>query len=413
MLDTLPRPSPAETVEAVAVADIQTTTRTFKYRIYPTRSQVEALELHLREACRLYNAALQERRDAWRMRRESVSFYSQSRQLKDIRRNGDIAIANFTIAEEVLRRVHAAFEAFFRRIKSGDRPGYPRFRPVARFDSLDTRFGRGARIIRGRLSLHGVGDVKVKWHRAPLGVPKRLTIKRDGRRWFACVVCTSVPAQQLAPTDACVGLDVGLTSLAVLSDGGVIENPRSERASERSVRRARRALSRCRPRSARSKRAAAAVRKLASAVGRRREDYHHKVSRRIVNAYGYIAVEDLNIRGLARTRLARSIHDAGWASLINKIAYKAESAGRVLVRVNPRGTSQACLCGASVPKTLSDREHVCTECGLVAPRDLVSAQLIERLGRSQWSPTCLTGAVDHEARKGVATSGPPALENQP
>jgi putative transposase len=117
------------------------------------------------------------------------------------------------------------------------------------------------------------------------------------------------------------------------------------------------------------------------------------LSREIVNEFGSIAVEDLNVRGLARTRLAKSIHDAAWASFIDKLAYKAESAGREFVKVNPSGTSQMCLCGASVPKTMKDRWHECAECGLSEPRDFVSAMLIERLGRSRQALTVPIGAV--------------------
>lgn len=366
-------------------------TRTFKYRIYPTPVQVAALEVQLSEACRLYNAAVAERRGAWRIQRKSITFYEQSRQLKEIRAAGDLGLVNFTTAARVLRRVDRAFRAFFRRVRTGDTPGFPRFRPSARFDSIDCQVGNGASITAARIVVAGVGAVKTKWHRPMAGTAKIVTVKREGRRWFACVACDHVPAEALAASSESVGLDVGLASFATLSDGSVLENPRHDEAAQKRMRRAQRALSRCQRDSRRRRVVAMRLRQQQSKVRRQRADVHHKASRAIVNRYGCIAVEDLSIKGLARTRLARSIRDAAWALFIDKLTYKAESAGRTLVKVNPRGTSQTCLCGARVEKTLSVREHVCTACGLVAPRDLVSAQLIERLGRSQWSSTELTG----------------------
>lgn len=372
--------------------DLDTLTRTFKYRIYPTASQVAALELHLSEACRLYNAALQERRDAWRMQRKSVSFYDQTRQLTEIRSAGDVGIVCAKTGEQVLRRVDRAFRAFFRRVRSGDRPGYPRFKSVHSFDSFTAVIGNGATIVDGRVVIRGVGALKAKWHRPLSGKPKAVIARREGRRWFVCILVVG-PEVAVAPaSELAVGVDLGLTELATLSDGSSVPNDRHAGSAHKIVRRVHRALSRCHRGSKRRRLVAARLQAKRRAVARRRADAHHKATRAIVSRYGYIAVEDLNIRSLARTRLAKSIHDAAWASFINKLTYKAESAGRVLVKVDPRGTSQACLCGASVPKTLAVREHVCHECGLVAPRDLVSAQLIERLGRSRWSLTMPTEA---------------------
>ena len=122
-------------------------------------------------------------------------------------------------------------------------------------------------------------------------------------------------------------------------------------------------------------------------IRNQRADFHHKTARRLVNTHGMIAVEDLNIKGLAGSMLAKSVHDAGWSAFINKLTYKAAEAGRKLVYVNPRGTSQTCLCGAFVPKTLRQRWHQCDQCGLSTARDHVSAQLILGLGLSLLGPT--------------------------
>lgn len=366
----------------------------FTYRIYPTVRQVQALELHLREACRLYNAALQERRDAWTMQRKRITFYSQNAQLTEIRQAGDLAICSRKCAEGVLRRVDFAFAAFFRRARSGDVPGYPRFKSWRSYDSLSFfPWGNGIGITRsGRLHVLGIGDIKLKLHRPILGEPKSAVIRRQAGRWHVALMC-AVDAVALPPSDRSVGVDVGLSSFAVLSDGTAIPAPRYLRASERKLKRQQRHLSRCQERSNRRLEAVRSVARAHVAIRNQRADFHHKLSRNIVNHHGLIAVEDLNIKGLVRTRLAKSIHDAGWASFLDQLSYKAENAGREFVRVNPAGTSQTCLCGASVPKLLKDRWHSCPACGLEAPRDLVSAQIIQRLGLSRQTLTEPLGAV--------------------
>lgn len=367
--------------------------RVFKYRLYPDRLQVAALELHLSEACRLYNAALQERRDAWGMSRKRITRYSQDKQLKEIRAAGDIGIVSFSCARDVLMRVDRAFVAFYRRSRSGDKPGYPRFKSSHRFDSIAFEIGHGASAPSdGKIRLQGIGQVKLKLHRPLAGAALVAIVKREAGRWYVSIA-TEVGAERLQPVEHSVGIDVGLTSFAVLSDATVIDNPRHGRRAERAFRVAQRRVARRQRRSNRRKKAVHLLQRAHVRLANQRADFHHKVSREIVNAYGRIAVEDLNIKGLARTRLAKSIHDAGWRSFIDKLAYKAESAGREFVKVNAAGTSQTCLCGARVPKTLSVRTHVCPECGFTAPRDFVSAVLIERLGRSRQALSHSRGEV--------------------
>ncbi len=358
------------------------TFKSFQFRAYPTAQQAAALELHLSEACRLYNSALQERRDAWKMKRERITFFSQCRQLKDIRAAGDIGIANATAAACVLRRLDHAFAAFFRRVKAGEKPGYPRFRSVRRYDSIAFQIGDGASALSERsVRIQGVGHISLKMHRSIEGRPKEVTIKRDAGRWFVVVACEVEPAT-LPPCHAAVGVDVGLTDFATLSDGSAVPNPRHERQAASKVRVARRAVARKARGSHRRQKAVQRLQRALGKVRRQRADFHHKLSREIVNDNGLIAVEDLNIKGLAGGMLARSVHDAGWASFIDKLASKAESAGRLLVKVDPRGTSQTCPCGASVPKTLTDRWHDCPACGLSLSRDHAAAINILRLGRS-------------------------------
>jgi putative transposase len=363
--------------------------RTFKYRLYPTRVQEVALAGQLREACRLYNAALQERRDAWRTARHSVNYYEQANQLRAIRAAGHLDLANFSACQDVLRRVDKTFAAFFRRLKAGQTPGYPRFKSHRRYDSLTwPSYGDGCRLLdSGRLYLQAFGRVKVKLHRPVDGMIKTVTVKREAGRWYVCfsVECAAAPLP--ASTEA-VGIDVGLTSFAVLSDGTVIDNPRYARQAQARVRIAQRKVAR-RRKGGHGRRAAVQLLQRAHAhIVNQRTDFHHQTARALVNRYGLIAVEDLNVKGLAGSMLAKSVHDAGWGQFLRRIDDKAASAGRQYVQVNPAGTTQRCSgCQTVVPKSLSQRWHSCSACGLSLSRDENAAREILRLGLSLQAPT--------------------------
>lgn len=359
----------------------------FKYRAYPTAAQERTLLSQLAEAARLYNAALQERRDAWRMCGKRIGFYDQVLQLKDIRAAGDIGIPSSKIAEDVLRRVDLAFKAFFRRVKAGERPGYPRFRSASRYDSLTTCRANQQWVRGQRVGLYGIGDIKIKLHRPLEGTVKTVSVKRAAGRWYVIFACEVGP-QPLPPSSATVGIDVGLTSFAVLSNGETIQNPRHGKHGQRRLRVAQRRLAR-RVRGSRGRRKAVLlVQRAHERVANQRRDFHHKAARALVNRFGLIAVEDLNVKGLARSYLARPVHDAGWGQFLRLLTEKAESAARVLVAVNPAGTSQQCSgCGAIVPKRLSDRLHECLACGLSLGRDHNAALNILRAGMARAAPT--------------------------
>lgn len=362
--------------------DCATVSRTFRYRLYPTTAQVEVLTLQLSEACRLYNAALQERRDAWAMQRKRVSLFDQGLQLKSIRADGDIQLPNFAVARNVLRSVDRAFAAFFRRAKAKERrAGFPRFKASRTFRTLTFDYGTGVKLLNGnRLRLQGVGGVRLRVHRPLHGKIKTVSVRRECGGWYACFSVLTKPAG-LEPSQAAIGIDVGLTAFATLSDGSQIDNPRYFRKAERKLRIAQRRVARRTRGSRRRYKAARGVEKAHARVRRQRADFLHKASRDVVNGFGLIAVEDLNVSGLSTSPVAKSVYDAGWSIFINNLTYKAESAGREVVRVNPSGTSQTCKCGARVPKGLNQRWHECSECGLSLSRDHVSALVILGRGR--------------------------------
>ncbi len=356
--------------------------KTYKYQLYPTTVQTHALEEQLGEACRLYNAALQERRDAYRACGLALTYYDQARQLKEIRHDGALGLANYSSSQDILRRVDKTFKAFFGRGKAGKKAGYPRFKSRRRFDSYTfPSYGDGCRLTGMRLYLQGVGHIKVKLHRPVDGRLKTVSVKREAGKWFACF-SVEYAAEALPVRAARVGLDVGLTDFATLSTGETIPHNRYSRTAQAQLRLAQRRVAR-RKRGGRNRnKAVLLLHKAHAHVKNQRADFQHKTARALVNTYGVIAVEALNVQGLARGMLAKSVHDAGWAGFFTKLTTKAAEAGRLLVQVNPRGTSQTCLCGAPVPKTLSQRWHQCPVCGLSAARDHVSAQLILGLGLS-------------------------------
>ena len=246
-----------------------------------------------------------------------------------------------------------------------------------------------------------MGDLKVRWHRTlPADARiKTVTAKRQAGRWF---VCFSVAVPEPAPLPdsiAAVGIDVGLTTFAVLSDGSETANPRHFRHAERRLRVSQRRLARRQRRSRRRLKARDQLARIHAHIADQRRDFHHQTARALVERYGLIAVEDLNVKGTAGSMLAKAVHDAGWSQFLAILSTKAADAGRIVMSVNPAGTTQACSsCGEVVPKTLAERWHDCTACGLSlgrdhnAARNILHRALIERPG---WGHQAVTVEVAH------------------
>jgi len=370
--------------------------KAFLYRLYPSKLQAEKFQILLDMARTFYNAGLQERKEAWQKNHVSLNFYDQANQLKEIRAtNPEYKSLNYSATTEILRRLDKTFKAYFRRIKSSEKPGYPRFKSRDRFNSI-TFPGYanhdGVGFHSNKLYIMNVGEVKIKLHRSLEGQIKTVTIKRQCGKWYA-VFSNVVEAEPLPVSGRQVGIDVGLTSFAVTSDNEIIENPRYLREAEAALRKAHRKVSRRKKGGRNRRKAVKLLAKQYEKVKNQRKDFAHKLARNIVNTYGYIAVEDLQIANMVQNHhLSKSISDAGWGQFLGFLAYKAEEAGRQFVRVNPSGTTQRCSnCGTIVPKTLSVRIHRCPVCGLVLPRDYNSALDILRLGRSLWGITYDTG----------------------
>lgn len=349
--------------------------RSFKFHIRPNKEQAEALDALLGDACTLYNACLEQRIDAYRRRGVSLRYGNQAAELKAVRAADPAFVRwSFTTLQQVLRRVDKTFAAFFKRGH-----GFPRFRSRTRFDSVDMRVGDGLTIRKtGRLGVVGVpGQIKVRWHRdlpegATLG---HAVLSRKAGKWFVCFQ-VEFKAEAATHTGPAVGIDLGLNSMIATSDGETIEAPRFARKAAAALRRHQRALARCKRGSNRRRKAKARLATASAHVANQRRDFSHKLSRSLVERFGLIAFEKLNLNGLKRGMLARSVHDAAWSQLVQFTTYKAEGAGGSVVLVDPRGTSQTCPdCGTIKPKRLSERMHRC-DCGCALDRDVAAAKVV-------------------------------------
>ena len=356
--------------------------KAYKYKLRISKKIGDSFNQTLAVCCDLYNAGLQERRDAYKLERKSISYSEQCLELTDVREaDADIANIYSQVTQDALRRLNKAFLAFFRRVKARQTAGYPRFRSKSRYDSF-TYPQSGFRLDGDKLHLAKIGSVRLRLSRPVEGKIKTCTIKRQPDGWFVILTAETAP-KHLPERAEQVGVDVGLFSFATLSDGTEIDNPRWYREAQAKLRRAQRKVARRKKGSHRRRKAVQLLARTHQHVANQRRDFQHKISRGLVNNHQVIAVEDLNVKGLASGMLAKSVNDAGWSSFINMLAYKAADAGRDLIKVDPRGTSQTCTCGAHTPKTLSQRRHQCTACGVSANRDHVSAQVIlQRAGQS-------------------------------
>lgn len=384
--------------------------RSYKFLLRPTSRQSAMLADCLEDTRQLYNAALEERREAWRMGKHHIGFCSQDAQLKEIRaadpeRYGRWA---FVCERAAIRRLDRAFKAFYRRCKAGGKPGYPRFKGRGRFDSIEWEAGNGARwdsvpyLTATRVYLLGIGHVRVHQHRAVKGRVKTITAKREGNRWYVVLSCDDVAAESLEPTGAVVGIDMGIASFLTTSDGQHVPNPRPLATVGDRLAIAQQSLSRKQRGSNRRREAVRKVVSLHGKVRRTRLDHAHKTALTLVRDHDVIAHEALKVTNMARRpkpRLAedgtyepngaaakaglnRSIHDAGWGVFLRVLAAKAESAGRTIIAVDPRHTSQRCSqCGhVAKENRVTQAEFRCLSCGHQAHADVNAAQNILRAG---------------------------------
>jgi putative transposase len=374
----------------------------YTFRLYPTRKQEQLLTWTLERARELYNAALQERRDAYRMAGKSITYYDQANQLPEIKQiRPEYKDIQSQVLQDVLRKADKTFKAFFARCKRGDTPGYPRYKGKGQYDSFTYPQAGFSLPHDNRVCLSKIGCIKVKMHREIKGVIKTCTIKREGEHWYLIFAC-EVEQEPMQASQEAVGIDLGLLHFATLSTGETIENPRYYRKAEKKLTKHQQALARKKRGSHRRRKAVKLVARAHRKVRNQRNDFLHKASRQLVNSYGTIVFEELQPANMskrpkpkqdengkylpngaaAKGGLNKSLVDAGWGMFQQFCLYKAENAGREVLFVNPKYTSQICSgCGTVKKKELSERWHSC-ECGRELDRDHNAAINILRLGHS-------------------------------
>lgn len=379
----------------------------YNYRLYPNQEQRQTLNRILEIHRGLYNDALTERRLAWKMNRKSINYRDQANQLKAIRAfDEEAAFVNYSSIQQTLRKLDKAFDAFFRRIKSGEKPGFPRYKGKGWFKSVCYVYNDGLRLKGDRLYIQRVGDLRMFRHRPlPDGKIKMVVLKRDNLgNWFATFQVELPDVESLTTPTRSVGIDMGLDYFAALSSGQLIENPRWFRASEEKLAKLQKMRARGQKGSCRYTELTRQIRRLHEKIANQRLDFHHKLSRHLVNQYGLIFVEKLNINGLARSHVSKSIGDAGWSQFLFMLSYKSENDGGERPEVDAKQTSQLCpMCGCKVEKSLSVRVHSCSNCGYTVPRDVAASQVIELRGiartelRRKVSPSFLISGGSAEA----------------
>ncbi|MGI5226470.1 RNA-guided endonuclease InsQ/TnpB family protein [Actinoallomurus sp. CA-142502] len=331
--------------------------RAYKFLLRPTARQTVVLGEMLRDHRSLYNAALEHRRTAYRRAGVTVRYGEQSAELKAIRADDPDGQGrwSFSSQQATLRRLDKVFAAFFRRIKAGQTPSYPRFKGSGHFDTVvfpkdgdGCRWDSSPHATQARVRLQSVGHVRVHQHRPVRGRVKTISVKREGKRWYIVLACDDVPAEPLAPTGALVGIDMGTTHFLTTSGGAHVANPKF----------------------------------FATVAGELAEAQRHLATfpertRRRTKAH----------RAAAKAGLNRTILDAGWGQFLRILADKAESAGRLVIPVNARNTSRTCPpsaggCGhVSANNRLTQAKFQCTACGFTANADHVGAtNILNRAG---------------------------------
>jgi putative transposase len=397
----------------------RTCRKTYKEKLKPTPTQERELE-HVLWRCRTrYNVALEQRITAWQRCHVSLTRYQQEAELKVIRAEfPEYAALHSHVLQDVLARLDKTYQAFFRRVQNGEKPGFPRFQSQDRYHSITYKeYGNGARLENGSLVLSKIGRIAVRWSRPIQGTLKTVTISKEADGWYVCFSCAEVPTEPLPLTGCETGIDVGLKVFLIMAEGDSGANPRHYRKAERARKKAQQRVSGRKQGSNRRRKAVKVLTRKHQHVRRQRSDFQHKTALALVRQYDVISGEAIQPANLSRcpapipdgngaylhngarqkAGLNKSIQDAGWRHFLTILAYKAAWAGKRVEAVSPAYTSQEYSgCGEIVEKSLSVRTHVCMNCGLILDRDANAAKNIQRLGQRLRGLPALAGGMNRE-----------------
>ena len=364
--------------------------KSFKYRLRPTGKQEKILLVHIEECRLLYNQLVASRVQAYKNSKASLSCYDQQKMLPVLKHqhNGFVQVYS-QVLQQVAVRVDLAFKAFFRRLKekakTGEKAGFPRYKGQNRYDSITyPQFSNGCRLDEKGLRLGKIGCLRIVQHRPLAGTPKSCTITRTATgKWFVSISCDMGDAPDKTDAGSAIGIDVGLNSFAVTSDGEYIANPRFFRKEEKALAKAQRKWDKVKKtKSPQREKCRKTVARVHERIRNKRHNFVHQEARKMVNRHGFIAAEKLDVQDMQQNRrLSKSISDAAWSMFRHCLQYKAEEAGIGFKAVNPKYTSQDCsACGHREKKSLSQRVHHCKKCGYTTDRDHNAAINILTLG---------------------------------
>lgn len=359
--------------------------KSFLYRLYPTKAQEAVLDDQLDECRWLYNWLLEKRKSNYEGTGKSLNLYDQQKAIATLKADRtSLSIVHSQVLQNVAVRIDLAFNAFFRRVKAGENPGYPRFCGKFRYSSMTfPQAPSGCSIDGDRLIISKVGSVKLVLHRPIEGKPKTCTIRRSSTgKWYASFSCEVESQNAVPPSCERIGIDVGLATFATLSNGEAIENPRFFRRDEKELAKVQRKFAKEQKGTPECRNRRKPVARIHERIAFRRKDFANQQSSKIVNRFGFIAVEDLEVNRMVHNRcLAKSISDAAWTLFFTLLCFKAANAGRTIVKVNPAYTSQTChKCGHRQNMPLDNRTYRCQCCGLEINRDHNAAINILSLG---------------------------------
>jgi putative transposase len=360
--------------------------KTFQYKAAISKT-TEAKCFKWLYLCRtLYNLCLEQRILCWNQWRKSFTAYDQKNELPELKKQfPEFKQVGSQVLQDVIERLDKAFKAFFRRLKLGETPGFPRFKGLDRYQSFTLKQA-GWKLVGRNLYITGLGRFKLFLSRPIEGTIKTITIQHTSTgKWIVSFSCGDVtPKVFPAPVKEEIGIDVGIKSFLTDSEGNIVENPKFFKKSERELRKRQRKLSRAKAGSNRRKKAKHQVVKVHEYITNQRKDFAFKTALLYVTMYHSIYIEALQITNMVRNgHLSKAISNAAWGIFFNALSAKAAEATRTVVAVNPRNTSQLCSgCGMLVPKKLSVRIHVCLSCGLTLDRDENAARNIVQHGRA-------------------------------
>lgn len=363
--------------------------RTYKYRLCPTKKQIYILDSQLELCRRLYNKMLKQRIDIYKRKKVSLKYKHQQNQLPLIKSNKpEYKDIHSQVLQKTLKTLDLAFQGFFRRLKTSGKAGFPRYKGKNRVDSICYTQSGFSFDEQGKLKLSKIGNIKIKKHREIEGVIKTCAIKKTSTgKWYACFSVEKELDTPLPKTHKEVGVDLGINTFAVLSDGKEIETTKHLKLKKKKLDKAYRSLSKKKKGGQNRRKERLRVARIHEKVVNSRNDFLHKHSRKLVENYDIIVHEKLKISNMSRSSkgtiekpgkmvkqksgLNRNILDMSWGKFLELLTYKAEEAGKEVIGVDPKKTSQLCSqCGSIVVKTLSDREHDCPFCSLKMDRDL-------------------------------------------